>query len=195
MPTEKSNTVGVGANVPGMFPKRSDDGITEYLEEEALDPDFSLIDMDQKYGQYLPSGEAFVNTMRDDKLNLRSFSVNPYVPLLIDTLDGSDFDESSMAEAFNTITTELQDVAKQRSSYSVPMLEDPNIKLEDVPAFTDEQLGSLSRGEIESSLFTKKITNTSLTDVVTVDYFEQAQADLLFSIENKIKKRNTRVTV
>jgi hypothetical protein len=189
---------GVGANVPGMFPKRSDDGITSYLEEEALDPDFSLIDMDQKYGQYLPSGEAFVNTMRDDKLNLRSLSVDPYIPLLIDTLDGVDSDEYTISEAFDTITKDLKDVAKQRSSYYVPFLNDKDIKLEDVPSITDQQVNQFNEhGYYNFNRLTidlgfgpkfKEIGEVTLPDVVTTDYFEQVQADLLFSIEKKIKK-------
>ncbi len=198
VPTEQSNTAGVGANVPGMFPKRSDDGITEYLEEEALDPDFSIIDMDQKYGQYLPSGEAFVNTMRDDKLNLRSLSVDPYIPLLIDTLDGVDSDEYTISEAFDTITKDLKDVAKQRSSYYVPLLNDKDIKLEDVPSITDQQINKINlEGYYNFTSLTndlgfgpkfKEISSVTLPDVVTTDYFEQVQADLLFSIEKKIKK-------
>jgi len=189
---------GVGANVPGMFPKRSDDGIAEYLEEEVLDPDFSIIDMDQKYGQYLPSGEAFVNTMRDDKLNLRSLSVDPYIPLLIDTLDGVDSDEYTISEAFDTITKDLKDVAKQRSSYYVPLLNDKDIKLEDVPSITDQQINKINlEGYYNFTSLTndlgfgpkfKEISSVTLPDVVTTDYFEQVQADLLFSIEKKIKK-------
>ena len=189
---------GVGANVPGMFPKRSDDGITSYLEEEALDPDFSIIDMDQKYGQYLPSGEAFVNTMRDDKLNLRSLSVDPYIPLLIDTLDGVDSDEYTISEAFDTITKDLKDVAKQRSAYYAPLLNDKDIKLEDIPSITDQQINKINEhGYYNFNRLTndlgfgpkfKEMSVVTLPDVVTTDYFEQVQADLLFSIEKKIKK-------
>tara|TARA_Y100000385_G_scaffold245994_1_gene265018 strand:+ start:475 stop:6123 length:5649 start_codon:yes stop_codon:yes gene_type:complete len=198
VPTEQSNTAGVGANVPGMFPKRSDDGITSYLEEEALDPDFSLIDMDQKYGQYLPSGEAFVNTMRDDKLNLRSLSVDPYIPLLVDTLDGVDSDEYTISEAFDTITKDLKDVAKQRSAYYAPLLNDKDIKLEDIPSITDQQINKINEhGYYNFNRLTndlgfgpkfKEMSVVTLPDVVTTDYFEQVQADLLFSIEKKIKK-------
>jgi len=189
---------GVGANVPGMFPKRSDDGITEYLEEEALDPDFSVIDMDQKYGQYLPSGEAFKNAMRDDKLNLRSLSVDPYIPLLVDTLDGVDSDEYTITEAFDTITKDLKDVAKQRSSYYAPLLNDKDIKLEDVPSITDQQINKINEhgyynfnrrtNDLGFGPKFKEISEVTLPDVVTTDYFEQVQADLLFSIEKKIKK-------
>ena len=108
--SEQPKPKGVGANVPGMFPKNV--GLDDIEDVVDYDPDrinqeldqlFKTADINRKYGigeagdlanqPMLTTGEVFLGT---DELNLRSLNVNPYRPLLIDKIDDPDleFDES-----------------------------------------------------------------------------------------------------
>jgi len=206
-PTSKQpKPKGVGANVPGMFPKNV--GLDDIEDVVDYDPDrvkqdieqlFKTVDINKKYGigeagdlanqPMLTAEEVFLGT---DELNLRSLNVNPYRPLLEDVIDDPnfEFDESMSTEAFDTITRDLRTFADERSSYNTPILRNPDLNLEDVPTFTDDQMNNINLGIIDNSfrdMGVDKITYTTLSDVVTTDYFDQVQAELLSSIDKKIK--------
>ena len=200
-PTEKADTAGVGANVPGMFPKSS----PEDLEDIDFDPDrlqgnmneiINLIDIKKKYGLsdilddtddvIIPTSvtEAFP----DKKLNLNNVDVNFYRPIQIDRENPFlDIDEGAIEEATNAITIGLREFSDQHSTFPAPILRDPNITRENVPTFTDQQVNDLAQGQMGPDV-PDQITQTTLVDAVTADYFDQVQAELLSSIDKKIKE-------
>ncbi len=201
-PTEKADTAGVGANVPGMFPKSS----PEDLEDIDFDPDrikgnidelFKLVDVKKKYGlsdtddisdAIIPVSvtEAFP----DKKLNLNNVNVNFYRPIQIDR-ENPFFDEDDKVfeqeRAGNSITRELMDFSTEHSTFPAPILRDPNVTRENVPTFTDQQVNDLAQGQMGPDV-PNQITQTTLADAVTTDYFDQVQAELLSSIDKKIKR-------
>tara|TARA_A100001201_G_scaffold90468_1_gene79224 strand:+ start:487 stop:5754 length:5268 start_codon:yes stop_codon:yes gene_type:complete len=207
-PTEKASTAGVGANVPGMFPK----SIPEDLEDIDFDPDrikgnidelFKLVDIKKKYGLsdtddisdvIIPPSvtEAFTPVYFDisnKKLNLNNVDVNFYRPIQIDRENPFlDIDEGAIEEAANAITIGLREFSDQHSTFPAPILRDPNVTRENVPTFTDQQVNDLARGEMGPDV-PNQITQTTLVDAVTDDYFDQVQAELLSSIDKKVKEK------
>ena len=208
-PTEKADTAGVGANVPGMFPKSS----PEDLEDIDFDPDrikgnidelFKLVDVKKKYGLsdtddisdvIIPPSvtEAFTPAYFDilnKKLNLNNVDVNFYRPIQIDRENPFlDIDEGAIEEAANAITIGLREFSDQHSTFPAPILRDPNVTRENVPTFTDQQVNDLAQGQMGPDV-PNQITQTTLVDAVTDDYFDQVQAELLSSIDKKVNDEN-----
>ena len=73
------------------------------------------------------------------------------------------------------------------STFPAPILRDPNVTRENVPTFTDQQINDIARGEMGPDI-PDQVTQTNLSDAVTADYFDQVQAELLSSINKKVKK-------